>query len=134
MTADLPVVEVPDVFPVEEDFEVAIEAAAEIGFQFRVQPGDQCSHGFAGGIVAPMGVGSDSHAGLRAALEARFPGVPWQRGQFHFQQNAMAYVPRISMRSAVAEDIRNIFNAAGRVNLELRRRTRVAGLFPNDAS
>jgi hypothetical protein len=32
MTAHLPMVEVPDVFLVEEDFQIAFEAAAEIGF------------------------------------------------------------------------------------------------------
>ena len=26
---------------------------------------------------------SDDHTGLKAAREARFPGVPWQRCQFH---------------------------------------------------
>jgi transposase-like protein len=131
---------------------------------------------------------SDNHAGLRAALEARLAGVPWQRCQFHLQQNAQGYVPRISMRREVAEAIRGIFNAGDRpeaerllakavenyrdsapelsrwmeanipdgftvfafpaaqrkrlrtvnllegLNKELRRRTRVATLFPNEAS
>lgn len=31
--------------------------------------------------------------------------------QFHLQQNAGAYVPRQSVRTEVAADIRNIFNA-----------------------
>lgn len=31
---------------------------------------------------------SDDHAGLKAAREARFAGIPWQRCQFHLQQNA----------------------------------------------
>ena len=39
---------------------------------------------------------SDDHAGLKAAREARFPGVPWQRCQFHLQQNAGHYVPRVA--------------------------------------
>jgi len=30
----------------------------------------------------------DNHAGLEAAGKAVFPGVPWQRCQFHLQQNA----------------------------------------------
>ena len=122
------------------------------------------------------------------ARAAIFPSVPWQRCQFHLQQNAQAYVPRLEMRAQVAEDIRSIFNspdlaAAGlrlkkiatsyattapklsawmelnlpqglsvfalptahqrklrtsnaleRVNQELKRRTRVASLFPNEAS
>lgn len=131
---------------------------------------------------------SDDHAGLGAARQAVFPAVPWQRCQFHLQQNAQAYVPRLDQRAAVAQAIRTIFNspdrlsaearlkivvaqfqqsapklalwmeenipqgftvfalatahqrrlrtsnALERVNQELRRRTRVAALFPNEAS
>ena len=131
---------------------------------------------------------SDNHAGLRAALTSRFPGVPWQRCQFHFQQNAMAYVPKVHMRADVAQDIRSIFeapdlqsalrrlnevvikyqssapklaawieanapealtvfsrpepqrkklrttNSLERLNREIKRRTRVATLFPNEKS
>jgi transposase-like protein len=54
---------------------------------------------------------SDDHAGLTAALRARFPGVPWQRCQFHLQQNATAYVPQVSLRPEVAQDIRSVFDA-----------------------
>jgi transposase-like protein len=131
---------------------------------------------------------SDDHAGLGAARAAIFPAVPWQRCQFHLQQNAQAYVPRLELRAQVAEDIRSIFNspdlpaaqlrlkkisagyaatapklsawmeenlpegltvfalptahqrklrtsnALERVNQELKRRTRVASVFPNEAS
>jgi transposase-like protein len=131
---------------------------------------------------------SDHHAGLRAALTARLPGIPWQRCQFHFQQNAMAHVPKIHMREEVAQDIRSIFNSSDlpqaqrrlqevvqkyqplapklaawieanapealtvflrpeaqrkklrttncleRLNREIKRRTRVATLFPNEKS
>jgi transposase-like protein len=131
---------------------------------------------------------SDSHAGLKAARAAVFPSVPWQRCQFHLQQNAGQYVPRQNMRKAVAEDLRTVFNAPDadearrllerfltaweakapklvawaatavpecfavfmlpaahrrrlrtsnaleRLNKELKRRTRVATLFPSAAS
>jgi len=131
---------------------------------------------------------SDDHAGLGAARTAVFPSVPWQRCQFHLQQNAQAYIPRLDQRAAVAEAIRSVFNCADRpaaerrlkevvalyatsapklsawmeanlpqgfavfalppvrqlrlrttnglerVNRELKRRTRVAGLFPNESS
>jgi transposase-like protein len=131
---------------------------------------------------------SDAHEGLKAARKAVFPSVPWQRCQFHLQQNAGHYVPKISLRVPVAGDIRAIFNAPDRdeakhllekfldryqavapqltewaeealpegftvfslppshrrrlrttnlverLNEEIRRRTRVARLFPNEAS
>jgi hypothetical protein len=131
---------------------------------------------------------SDAHSGLKAALKAVFPSVPWQRCQFHLQQNAQAYVTKQSRKREVAEAIRAIFNAenrseaerlvklavtkyaedmpalanwieenilegltvfnfsaeyrrrlrtsniAERVNQEIRRRTRVARIFPNVAS
>jgi transposase-like protein len=131
---------------------------------------------------------SDSHAGLKQARQACFPGVLWQRCQFHLQQNALHYVPKVAMRKPVAEDLRAIFNASDineaerllkrttekyrqsapklaewmeanvaeslsvmqlpasqrrrlrtsnmleRLNQEIKRRTRVATLFPNEAS
>ena len=131
---------------------------------------------------------SDNHAGIKAARKARFSGVPWQRCQFHLQQNAMQYVPKIALRKAVAADLRAAFDAPDRneaqrqldiavkkyaksapklsawietnipegltvfrlhaahrrrlrttymlerVNKEIKRRTRVATLFPNEAS
>jgi transposase-like protein len=61
---------------------------------------------------------SDDHAGLRAARLAVFGGIPWQRCQFHLQQNAQAYVPRKDMLTEVAADIRTIFDAPDRVTAE----------------
>jgi transposase-like protein len=131
---------------------------------------------------------SDAHSGLKAARLAVFGGVPWQRCQFHLQQNAQAYVPRQELKAEVAAAMRAIFNAPSlheakrllaetvqryrasapklatwveenlpegfivfafpeahrrlirttngleRVNQEIRRRTRVARLFPHEAS
>ena len=57
---------------------------------------------------------SDDHSGLKAARKAVFPSIPWQRCQFHLQQNAQQYVPKRSMKKGVAADIRSIFNAANR--------------------
>jgi transposase-like protein len=131
---------------------------------------------------------SDDHEGLGAARRAVLGSVPWQRCQFHLQQNAGAYAPKQTMRLEVAADIRSMFNAPDRkmaeeflqaaiqkyavsaprlsawmednlaegftvfafplehrrsirttnslerVNKEIRRRTRVVGVFPNEAS
>lgn len=69
-------------------------------------------------------VTSDDHKGIRAALKARMTGVPWQRCQFHLQQNAQGYVPKISMRREVAQALREIFNATDRADAD-----RKLGLF-----
>jgi transposase-like protein len=61
---------------------------------------------------------SDDHAGEGAARVAVFGGIPWQRCQFHLQQNAQAYVPRKDMQTEVAADIRTIFDAPDRTTAE----------------
>jgi len=61
---------------------------------------------------------SDDHSGLKAARQAVFGSLPWQRCQFHLQQNAQAYVPRKELQGEVAGDIRTIFNAPDRVKAE----------------
>ena len=61
---------------------------------------------------------SDDHAGLRKTRRAVFGGLPWQRCQFHLQQNAGQYVSRKAMRKEVAADIRMIFNAPNRALAE----------------
>jgi putative transposase len=68
---------------------------------------------------------SDDHAGLKAAREARFPGVPWQRCQFHLQQNAGHYVPRVTLRGELARDLRAIFDAPDRAEADRRLRLAV---------
>ncbi len=68
---------------------------------------------------------SDQHPGLRPALQARFPSVPWQRCQFHFQQNAMAYVPKAHLREEVAREIRAIFNSADLAEAQRRLKTMI---------
>ena len=131
---------------------------------------------------------SDDHAGLTGALATVFPSVPWQRCQFHLQQNAQRFATSLAMRSQIAADLRGVFQAQSRaeaderlrlvvikyrstsprfadwleanvsqglavfglatalrrrlrtsnlierLNREIRRRTRVATLFPNEAS
>ena len=62
---------------------------------------------------------SDAHSGLKAAREAIFPTVKWQRCQFHLQQNAGHHVTRQSMRKELAQQLRTVFNAP---NLEEAQR------------
>ena len=61
---------------------------------------------------------SDAHSGLKAAKQAVFPSVGWQRCHFHLQQNAQSYVPKKSLKSEVAFDIRAIFNAPSQTEAE----------------
>lgn len=140
------------------------------------------------GLTGVKLVVADDHAGLKAARRAVWPSVPWQRCQFHLQQNAQAYVTRLDQREPAARRIRAVFNAPERaeakrllgeaialwrvdapkladwaeanlpdgfavfdfpqahrvrlrttnglerINRELKRRTRVASMFPNAAS
>ncbi|MBI9101527.1 MAG: IS256 family transposase [Spirochaetales bacterium] len=53
---------------------------------------------------------SDAHEGLKAARKAVFPGVIWQRCQFHLQQNAQKYATKKENRKGIASEIRSVFN------------------------
>lgn len=131
---------------------------------------------------------SDDHAGLRAALTARFAGVAWQRCQFHLAKNLLDHLPPSVVQEEASRDLRAVFNAPNRaeadrllgqmvskyapvskkladwleanvpegltvfgfpaehrrrlrtnnvlerLNREIKRRTRVASIFPNEAS
>lgn len=133
-------------------------------------------------------VTSDDHAGLRAALQARLPGVKWQRCQFHLAKNLLDHLPPNVAQEEASADLRAVFNAPNRteadrllelmiakyaatskklaawleanvpegltvfdvpsahrrrlrtnnglerLNREIKRRTRVASIFPNEAS
>jgi transposase-like protein len=72
------------------------------------------------GIGIPDLVTSDAHSGLKAALKAALNGTPWQRCQFHLQQNAQEYVTKQHLKSKVAADIRVIFNADDLAHAEER--------------
>ena len=61
---------------------------------------------------------SDDHAGLKAARRATLPSVPWQRCQFHLQQNAQGYITRVEQREVVGRRIRALFNAPDRIEAE----------------
>ncbi|NDB77959.1 MAG: IS256 family transposase, partial [Verrucomicrobia bacterium] len=51
------------------------------------------------GLCGVTFIVSDDHPGMAAARQAVFGAVPWQRCQFHLQQNAQAYVPRLEQRA-----------------------------------
>lgn len=132
-------------------------------------------------------VTSDSHQGLKAAIEAVLQGAGWQRCRVHFMRNALAKVPK-EAQQMVGATIRTVFaqpdaesarqqwrrvadgfrerfpklaalmdeaeedvlayaafpkehwqkiwsnNPLERLNKEVKRRTEVVGIFPNEAS
>ncbi len=65
---------------------------------------------------------SDSHSGLRAALQAVLPSVRWQRCMFHLAQNAGAYAPNRNMRKEIYQSVREIYQAADKEEAEMRLR------------
>jgi putative transposase len=73
---------------------------------------------------------SDDLEGLGAARRAILGSVPWQRCQFHLQQNAQSYVPKQAIRFEVAADIRSLFNAPDKATAEqyLQKATRKSAI------
>jgi transposase-like protein len=61
---------------------------------------------------------SDDHAGLRAALQARLPGVKWQRCQFHLAQNLFDHLPPNVSQPEASADLRAVFNAPNRAEAD----------------
>lgn len=63
------------------------------------------------GLYGVQMILSDAHEGLRKARKSLFPATPWQRCQFHLQQNAQAFGTSKPMKLEIGQDIRDIFNA-----------------------
>jgi len=63
-------------------------------------------------------VTSDDHAGLKAACQARFTGVPWQRCQFHLAKNLLDHLPSSVAQREASGDLRAVFNAPDRTEAE----------------
>jgi len=132
-------------------------------------------------------VSSDTHRGLKGAIEAVLQGASWQRCRVHFMRNALCLVPKAAQQM-VGATIRTVFaqpdarsaqeqwrrvsdgfrhrfsrlselmdeaeqdllayaafpqehwqkiwsnNPLERVNKEVKRRTNVVGIFPNEAA
>ena len=74
------------------------------------------------GIGIPDLIVSDAHTGLKAALRAACNASPWQRCQFHLQQNAGHLVTKQELKSLVASQIAAIFNADSQAHAEERLR------------
>lgn len=70
---------------------------------------------------------SDAHSGLRKALRAVYPSVPWQRCQFHLQQNAGAFAQRLEQRKEIAGTLRRVFQAPDRQEAERQLKLAVEG-------
>lgn len=78
------------------------------------------------GLCGVTYIVSDDHPGMAAARKAIFGAVPWQRCQFHLQQNAQAYVPRLDQRAEVARAIHSVFECASRPAAEQRLKEIIA--------
>ena len=85
------------------------------------------------GMNRPNCITSDAHKGIRKALAETLTGIPWQRCQFHFQQNAQAHVTSVRYRSIAAAHIRNVFNAGNRAaaKLMIQNVLSILGLISN---
>jgi putative transposase len=78
------------------------------------------------GLCGVRYIVSDAHEGLKAARQACFAGVPWQRCQFHVMQNALRYIPSEAMQEEVVADLRDVFDAPDRAEADRRLQRAVA--------
>jgi transposase-like protein len=69
---------------------------------------------------------SDDHAGLDGARKSVFPGVPWQRCQFHLAQNAIHHAPSAVIKKRIGGELRSIWDAPDRAAAEANLQTLVA--------
>jgi putative transposase len=72
------------------------------------------------GMYGTYIVTSNDRLGLKAALKAILPSVPWQRCLFHLAQNAQAYAPSKVMKAELSQSDREIYQAKDRQEAEQR--------------
>ena len=114
------------------------------------------------GLRGVMMITSDAHEGIRYAADRVFPEVSWQRCQFHFTRNILDKAPK-KYQEGLARELHDLWcmsslegarknavtvlslppylqkyfrttNHIERLNAELKRRSKVIGVFPNEAS
>ncbi len=61
---------------------------------------------------------SDDHSGLKAARKAVFPGILWQRCQFHLARNAIHHAPSHEIKQRIGAELRNVWNAPNKIIAE----------------
>ena len=64
------------------------------------------------GMSLPKLIISDAHDGLKAARKTLYNAVPWQRCQFHLQQNSQVDATKLEQRPVLAKEIRQIFDSS----------------------
>ena len=62
------------------------------------------------GLNGLLMVVSDGHEGIRYALDQVFPGVAWQRCQFHFSKNISEKAPQ-KYQAAIRAELQELFNS-----------------------
>ena len=75
---------------------------------------------------------SDSHRGLKNALNAVFPSVAWQRCLFHLAQNAASQAPSVAMRAELCSAVKELYTAQDRSEAETRMK-KVINRYENKA-
>jgi len=72
------------------------------------------------GLMGVELITSDSHSGLRAAIQAVMPSIKWQRCIFHLAQNAGHHSPSKALQGEIHEAVKEIYTAQDRGEAEVR--------------
>ena len=83
---------------------------------------------------------SDSHEGIHRPAVSKMMHATWQRCRVHFMRNVMAHAGKSARRvvpafmSAARRARLHSTSPLERLNGEIKRRTEVAGIFPDEAA